>query len=349
MSDFKLNTDLNKPELAGERVLRTSGGVRGLVASDLPASEVVGTLTKRVRVAKTQTESYEYLAPQLFGKNLFFDGTVDVNYTELHTTTTDNPYADTKITDFNGETNKAVRFTYEAKTQSNVKTKILDSVLMNFKTAPGDAITAIYSQTSNVNKAQSLKWAGQVWTALADRMVSQTVTGSDVAAVGASTNKSISLVLTNYGTTRKGHLGVGTDPVTAPGIIKTAAGDSVEPSMKYSGKDFYLIQSPEFKVNTVYDGEKVFYSWDGVQTEVAGVYTLDFANAEEMPDAVKAKLANAKAILVHKNAVFGVQDWEGSGVASAGKLYTIFHNYMKQDAFPVYDAPVILFETSAAK
>lgn len=343
MSEIKnYQSPEQKNPLAGEKIL-ADAGVRGLVASDLPASEVIGTLSKRVRVAKVQTEKYEYLIPKLFGKNMVFDGMIDVDYTELQTTDSSDPYSDTVIADFNGETNKAIRFTYAAETQSNVKTKILDQVLMNFKTNPNDAITSIYTGTENINKTQSAFWAGQVWEVISNEIVDVDVSSmEDVASTGESVNKAIYTVLKNYATTRKGHLGVG-NGTTKDGTITTAGGDSVEPSMKYDSSEFYLIQSVSFDANTVYDGEKVFLNWGNTPYELAGTYTLDFANAEEIPEELRDTFGNYQAILIHKEAIYGIQDWEGTGIASAGKLYTIFKNYMKQDAIPIYDKPIIGF------
>lgn len=347
MAEINKRIDLNRPETQGEKTLK-SIGVRGLVASDLPASEVISTLSKRVRRAKTQTEKYSYVASKIFGKNLEFDGLIDVNYTELQTTDSTNPYDDVKLADFNGETNKSIRFTYEAKTQSNVKTKMLNDTIMNFKTVPGDAITAIYKGTANINKTQELVWCGQVWTEMKDRfaVVGLPAGTKDVASEGESVSKSIYETLTNYGTTHKEHLGVGTD-LSKPGIIEDGKGNEVKPSLNFDSSEFYLVMAPGFKTNTVMDGEKVYFNWNGGNLPLAGVETLDFAKAEEIPADVKSELTGTRALLVHKNAIAGVQDWEGSGVANAGKLYTVFHNYMKQDAYPLYDAPIVKFDLLA--
>lgn len=337
MSEIRINLD-RQNETAGESVLKNVG-VKGLVTSDLESSEVISTLSKRVRVAKVQTEKFDYLAPKLFSKNLVFDGMIDVDYTELQVTSTDDPYAPAKITDFNGETNKAIRKTFAANTQSNVKTKILKSSIMNFKTTPSDGITEIYKSTKNINKAQAKKWAEQIWTVFKETGSVVDITGiEDVAATGDSINKIVYETMLNFQTTRKGHLGVGEN-----GVITDNAGNSVEPSMKFESNEFHVIVSPKYQANTKYDGDKVFLNYEGRPYEVASYNVIDFANAEEIPEGLRAEFAKDKVILVHKESVYGIQDWEGTGIANSGKLYDILHNYMKQDAIRIEDSPIVRF------
>lgn len=337
-TNIEKRVDLNKSvHTAGEAALQ-SGGVKTLVTSDLPASEVIGTLSKRVREAKHVSENYGYLASKLFSKNMVFDGVLDVTYSELAATDSTNPYADVVIGDFNAGDNKALRFTYEAKTQSNVKTRILNDVLMNFKTNPSDAVASIFKGTENIIKSQALKWAEQAWTVLASRTFTVDVSG---AADDIEVNKEIYKTLIEFRKNSKQHNGVGTD-VAVPGEIKDADGNTITPTYKFNSKDFYLLTTPEFTTNTVFDGERSFFNWNGSQIQLAGTYDL-FLDDEEMPSAVSTQWESAKAILVHKNAVMGIQDWEGTGLADAGKLYTVFHNYMKQDPIVRYDAPVIMF------
>lgn len=346
MAEFGLRQ--SNTQTAGEKVLGNSG-VRGLISSDLPASEVIGTLTKRVRVAKTKTEKWNYILPAIFAKNLVFDGMLDVNYTELQTGDSTNPYADGALGDFSAPTNKAIRMTYHAVTQSNVKTKILSNVLMNFKTSPNDGIQAVYESSAQVNKSQSLFWAQQLWTALVEKsVIVDTTDKEDVASSGESVNKLIYTTLKKYGTTKKAHLGVGNG--SEPGVITDAAGNSVKPSMSFDSSEFYIVQSVDFQANTIYDGEKTFFNWNSSSYEIAGVYTLDITDAEEVPAEVITQLQTFKAILIHKDALYGIQDWEGTGIANSGKLYNVIHNYMKQDVVPIYDSPIVVFmdETTEA-
>lgn len=340
MSEISLK-NLNSNITAGDKTLADIS-VRGLIASDLPVSEIVGTLTKRVRIARTQTERWNYIINKIYFKNIYFDGMIDVNYTEYKTDASTNPYDDVTIDDFNAGLNKSIRFTYEAKTQSNLKTKILSQKLMNFKTQPNDAITAIYSDTTNISKQQEIVWANRLWSDVNERAyLIDTTDLEDVASSGDSVNKLIYETLLKFQTTQKNHIGTGTD-LTIPGVI-TKDDVSVNPSNYFNSNEFYMIQNISFKSNTKFDGEKVFLNWGGSDLNLAGVFTMDFANAEEIPSDIKSQYSKISAILLHKDAIHGIEEWEGTGASVQIKLYSVFHNYIKFDTYPIYDKPIIVF------
>ena len=347
MAIITRKVDKNIEPTSGERAL-DNGGLKQLVNGTTPVSVVVDTLTKRTREARLRLENYNYLASKLYTRSLRFDGLLDVDYTEQQTSTAGTPYGDTTIDDFNSGKNKAVRFTYNAMTESNVKTKILSSVLMNFLTNPADLIKSIFSSTENINKTQELFWAKQVWTIMNERFYTielpkgtpdVPVKGVD-GAFGDSVAQTAYSTLIKFGTTHKEHIGVGTD-LKKPGVITTGKGDSVSPSMHYLTNEFFVIENINYSSNITYKGEKAFFNWNGGNIEVKERYQMDWDKAEEVPADVKMALANTRVLLIHKDSVMGIQDWVGSGVAMAGKLYSVVSNYLKQDAIPLYDAPII--------
>ena len=311
----------------------------GVVASDLPKSEVIATLTKRVMETETNTEKYGWKLYGKFNKGIKFDGTKDYNYVEYGTTDSTNPYADTTIEDFNGETNKVLRETIEASKQSNVKTKMLDSQLHNFRTNAKDAVSLVFQNTENINKKQGVVLEQATWNVLnAGKYVIDVSTAADDIEV----NKVIYQTLIEGETTSKAHPYVGNG---GDGSI-TIDGETINPSMQFNSNEYIMVSSPEFATNTVFNGERSFFNWNGKQLELNSVMTLDLAKYEGIANPAKTDLANFKAILIHKDAFDIIMDWEGQKIANGPKLYQVMHNYMKYEVYKRLDRPVIVFDAT---
>jgi hypothetical protein len=129
---------------------------REIITSDLPDSEVVGILSKRVLESELNTPEYTYILTKIFGVRFTFDGMFDVNYEEYVVDKTGEAQSDVVIADFNATSNKVIRDTIEATEQNNVKTKIMDKDIMNFRTNPFDAIQLAFTNTQNITKSQEL-------------------------------------------------------------------------------------------------------------------------------------------------------------------------------------------------
>lgn len=315
--------------------------IKEIVASDLPNSEVITTLTKRVAQSEIHNPDYKYIFSKLFAKELVFDGLKDVNYVELTTTTTDSGYSDTTIEDFNGESNKVIRDTVVANTQSNVKTKILDEVLMNFRTTPADAIKTAFENASNIEKTQDAFWDGEMWKNFDKNKFVIDVTGlGDVTTTGTNVNKMIYNYLTAIGTTSKNHPSIGVN-----GVITTADGNSIQPSKKYDSNEFIMIKNKEFNTNTVFDGERSFFNWDGSSFQLADVLTLDFEIYETF-NKLGFDYRGIKAILIHREAFLNTIDWEASKIANGPKLYHIITNYLKTGTYKRLDKPMVAFTST---
>lgn len=310
---------------------------RELIASDLPASEVISTLSKRVYNSELHSPEYNYVLTKLTGAEMVFDGLKDVNYSEYITTTADDPYADATVDDFNGDTNKGIRDTVEATNQSNVKTKILNSILLNFKANPQDSIATVYQNTVNIEKAQELFWEQQIWNRLvsASTTITKDTTGLDAIDV----NKLIYETIIKYNTTSKNHEGVGVN-----GLITTDDGNTVQPSMRFNSEEFVMISAPDFETDTVFDGERSFFNWKGKTLQLSQSMVLDFENYEGISIIDKTSLIGTKAIILHKDTFLRIMDWQGAGQANSGKLYTIITNYLKTETYKRLDKPIIIFK-----
>lgn len=309
-----------------------------IVMSDLPASEVIPTLTKRVLEESTAREKYKFIMTQYFQNKLTFDGTKDYNYTELQVDTVNkSPYDDVEIDDMNAGINKGVRDTVHAVSQSNVKTKILSSKLHNFKTNPADSIAEIYRNTENIRKHQEVTMEKEMWTAILDAAFVQDTTGLDSIEI----NKSIFTLLGRLATTSKVHPQIGTN-----GVI-TARTGTVQPSLRFDSNEFIMIVNPLFNTDTVFDGERSFFNWNGSSKQMYAVHELEMDLYEGITDSDRTRLANFKAMLVHKDLIEWVGDWEGSKVFNTPMLFDIIHNFMKRDVYVWKDKPVVIWNEGA--
>ena len=171
--------------------------ILNIVASDLPKSEVISTLSKRVIEERTLREEYQWTLAGLFSQKLTFDGLKDFNYSELVENTTGSAYGETTLDDFTAEDNKVIRETFEAKTEHNYKAKILDTVLMNFRTNPTDTVASIFSNAENIDKVQTKELEKELWNQVNANGYKINVAGSDDIAV----NKKIYHYWIRYSTT----------------------------------------------------------------------------------------------------------------------------------------------------
>ena len=314
--------------------------VLNIVASDLPKSEVIGTLSKRVIEERTLRENYEYPLAGLFSQKLTFDGLKDFNYSELVENTTGSAYGDPTIDDFTAGDNKAIRDTFEAKTEHNYKAKIMDTVLMNFRTNPTDTVAAIFANAENIDKVQSKELEKVLW----DKVNTEGYKISVAGKTDIEVNKEIYKFLLAAKTTSKIHPFIGTD-----GVISDKDGNTVQPAYKFDSSEFYMVSHPEFETNTVFDGERTFFNWNGSQLQLAGTMTIDFEKFEGVDPTVGQALSKNRAILIHKDAFETVADWEGSKLVNTSKLFNVIHNYMKWDVYKLKNKPVILFDATVVK
>ena len=309
-----------------------------IVQSDLPKSEVISTLSKRVLESRTEIENYQYVLTKYFMPKLTFDGLKDFNYTEYHEQTTGKPYDDPTMDDFKANTNKAIRETAEAKTEHNYKTRILNKVMLNFRTNPMDTIGAIFQSAAEINKVQEKQIEKALWEAVNQHKTVEH-TQNDMVAI----NKAIYNWLTKAGTTSKKHDFIGTN-----GVIEID-GDTVNPSYKFNSADFIKIDKPEFEADTTFEGERAFFNWNAKQKELKAQHTLDLSVYEGINDADRTELQEMASILIHKDAFEIIMDWVGSGIANAGKLYQVIHNYTKWDIYKLRNKPIVAFKPDLAK
>lgn len=347
-TNFKQN-DYSEKETFNEAVEKLIDTVpaevlgKTLASSDLPESQIITTLSRRSRTAFLTGEKYDYPMLKYVAPFMAFDGVVDENYSEMVTADGQSPYGDTTFgAAFGKSRNKAVRFTYVADTEYNRKTSILKDVLHNFKTTPEDSISAVFKSTENIMKDMEIYTSKQAWDILADRLQIIEVERVEGTADELLVERAADLVLRQFSKNSKTHVGVGTDPATAPGVI-TKGADSIQPTYNLKSTDFVVWATPEHENSVEFDGERPIFNWAGRKLPVAGFETLHLDD-EGMSSAAATALEGCSLILQGMGGIKGVQDWKGSAVANAGQLEDVYHAFLTQDMYPKYNVPMIAFK-----
>lgn len=321
-----------------------------LISSDLDKSVVISELSIRVLNSEILTPEYEYIFANLVKDVQTVNGVKDYNYSELNEEKTGRPFEDVTIADFNGELNKVVRETAKAKQPLDVKTKMLDSVLHDFKVSTGNAFDVVFKSTENILKYVSKLKDILTIIEIDANALPVTLTGAKATATsGASWNKEIYTWLKKLNTTSKTHP-IGTDPKAHAGQI-TVDGVTVQPALRFNSKDMIVFTSIDFEADTKFDGEKVFYNFGKNALEVSSVQSIDFAAYEPMADLVKASkltgsladLSKVKAIAIHKDALQGLRKFEGTKLANGPKLFTVIHQYLTYGLYRLKNKPLAVF------
>lgn len=309
--------------------------IREIIGSDLDKSEVIETLSKRVIVSEIHMPDYEYLLTKIFGKEMVFDGMLDIDYIEYIVDETGDAYSNVVIEDFNAKSNKVIRETIVANKQANVRTKILDSAIMNFRTNPADAVKVAFTNAANIAKSQELTWEKEMWKKIKS-IPEAYIVDTGIFENDIKVNKKIYNVILSLGTTSKSHVFIGNK-----GTITVESGDSIKPALKFNSRDMVLISDSNFETNTVFDGERSFFNWSGSAIELAGAHVIDFSVYEPL---VEGEWDGVKAILIHKEFFVNIVDWQISKLFNGPKAYHIIANYMKILAHMRKNFPIIVFK-----
>lgn len=324
-----------------------------LVASDLDKSVVITELSIRVLNAEILTPEYKYIFQGLVNDVKTVNGVKDYTYSTLSEQKTGTPYSDVTISDFNGEVNEAVRETAKATQPLNVKTKMLDKALYDFKTSTSSAYDVIFKNTENIQKYIEKLKDMLVLLEIDKKAVPVTLVGTDaVATTGASWNKEIYTWLKKLKTTSKTHP-IGTAPNTKPGEI-TVDSKTITPVYRFNPADMVVFTSIDFEANTKFDGEKVYFNFGDNALEVNRVESVDFEAYEPLAELVKASkltgaladLSKVKAIAIHKDSLQGLRKFEGTKIAAGPKLFSIIHNYLTYGLYRMKNKPLAVFSVT---
>lgn len=333
MENKDIETKTSGNTIKGNTDKRT---IREIINSDLDKSEVIETLSKRVIVSEIHMPDYNYFLTKIFGKKMVFDGLLDIDYIEYIVDNTGDAHSAVVIDDFNARSNKVIRETIVANKQANVKTKILDSAIMNFRTNPADAIKVAFTNAANIAKSQELTWEQEMWKKIKSvpeaYIVDTTSFKGDIEI-----NKKIYNTILSIGTTSKSHVYIGNK-----GTITVDNGDSIKPALKFDSKDMILISDSDFETNTIFDGERSFFNWSGSSLELASTHVIDFSVYEPL---VEGEWEGIKAILIHKEIFVNIVDWEISKLFNGPKAFHIVANYIKILAHMRKNFPIIVFKS----
>ena len=307
-----------------------------------PASETIATLNKFARDLLINKETYSYTLSGIFAKAKTFNGTFVYAYHEKQAAKSADPLADTTLADFTGTTSKFIEETAEAKRYVNVKTKIYDDAVMNFKVNPSDGIASLMRSSANMVKELEKTFEIDLWKQLDKEVTVIDTTGKTaISKTGDSVNSLIYKKLLSLQTTSKKHEGIGVN-----GVITTADGQTVSPATSFNSNEFILIKDINFEADTTFQGDRSYFNWGAKQQELGGVFTMDLSLYEPLDGVTltKIKPAGFHAILLHKSLFHSIEDWNMVKVANTPKAYQIIHQYVKYNIYRLKDKPAFIFQ-----